>query len=61
MTGSPAAWGALFGESEPAWPAPHRARDGPPNVLFIVIDDTGFGQLGCYGGDLNTPNFDTLA
>ena len=24
---------------------PHRAREGAPNVLFNVIDDTGFGQL----------------
>jgi hypothetical protein len=28
--------------SKPAWPAPIRARDGAPNVLFIVLDDTGF-------------------
>ena len=36
-------------ESTPAWPEPLRARPGAPNVLFIVQDDTGFGQLGCYG------------
>ena len=29
---------------EPAWPAPVRAAEGAPNVLFIVLDDTGFGQ-----------------
>ena len=34
-------------ESEPAWPMPLRAQEGTPNVLFIVLDDTGFGQLGC--------------
>jgi arylsulfatase len=42
-------------------PAPERAKAGAPNVLFIVIDDTGFGQLGCYGGPINTPNIDQLA
>jgi hypothetical protein len=35
-------------QSEPAWPEPLRAKEGAPNVLFIVLDDTGFGQLGCY-------------
>ena len=34
---------------------------GAPNVLFIVIDDTGFGQLGCYGSPIATPNIDKLA
>jgi hypothetical protein len=28
----------------PAWPAPLRAKDGAPNVLFMVLDDTGFGR-----------------
>ena len=47
--------------SKPAWPEPKRARDGAPNVLFIVLDDTGFGQLGCFGGVVDTPNIDALA
>src|SRR5262245_58379326 len=53
--------GRTFDQSQPAWPAPHRAKEGAPNVLFIVIDDTGFGQLGCYGGGISTPNLDALA
>ncbi len=48
-------------ESSPAWPEPVRARQGAPNVLFIVLDDTGFGQLGCYGSPIRTPNLDRLA
>ena len=32
-----------------------------PNVLYIVLDDTGFGQFGCYGSPINTPNLDRLA
>ena len=34
---------------------------GSPNVLTVVLDDTGFGQLGCYGSPIETPNFDALA
>ncbi|WP_416674844.1 arylsulfatase [Egbenema bharatensis] len=47
--------------STPAWPEPKRSKDGAPNVLFIVLDDVGFGQLGCYGSPINTPNIDALA
>ena len=38
-----------------------RAGKGTPNVLFVVLDDTGFGHLGCYGSPIETPNFDALA
>ena len=47
--------------SKPAWPEPDRAKEGAPNVLFIVLDDTGFGHLGCYGSPIATPNIDALA
>ena len=57
----PGRMGRTIGESSPAWPAPVRARPGAPNVLFIVLDDTGYGQLGCYGSPINTPNLDRLA
>lgn len=53
--------GRTFDQSEPAWPEPLRAKEGAPNVLFIVLDDTGFGQLGCYGSPIETPNLDSLA
>ena len=53
--------GRTFDTSEPAWPEPLRAREGARNVLFIVLDDTGFGQLGCYGSPIKTPNLDALA
>jgi hypothetical protein len=45
----PGCMGRTIGESDPAWPLSVRAKEGTPNVLFIVVDDTGFGQLGCYG------------
>ncbi|KKH94664.1 arylsulfatase [Methanosarcina sp. 1.H.T.1A.1] len=53
--------GRTTDQSEPAWPEPLRAKEGTPNVLFIVLDDTGFGQLGCYGSPIKTPNLDSLA
>jgi hypothetical protein len=46
---------------QPAWPEPRRPKEGAPNVLFLVQDDTGFGQMGCYGSPIRTPNIDALA
>jgi arylsulfatase A-like enzyme len=53
--------GRTFDVSSPAWPEPVRAKEGAPNVIFIVQDDTGFGQMGCYGSPIATPNIDALA
>ncbi|RYX84814.1 hypothetical protein EON83_07680, partial [bacterium] len=32
-----------------------------PNVLLILADDLGWSDLGCYGGEIKTPNIDALA
>jgi arylsulfatase len=45
----PVSSGRTIGESQPAWPRPIRAKPGTPNVLYIVLEDTGYGHLGCYG------------
>jgi arylsulfatase A-like enzyme len=34
---------------------------GAPNVVLAVLDDVGFAQLGCYGGDIETPVMDGMA
>lgn len=47
-------------ESEPHW-RDDRAAKGSPNVVMVVLDDTGFAHLGCYGSTIETPNIDRLA
>src|SRR5450432_4866093 len=60
-TAFPGVIGRTTEESTPAWPRPLRAAAGAPSVLFIVLDDTGFGQLGCYGSPISPPALDSLA
>jgi arylsulfatase A-like enzyme len=58
-------WGGIVGrtykESTPWWPQPQAAHQGKPNLVFIILDDVGFAQLGCYGSRIETPNMDRLA
>ena len=48
-------------DSTPAWPARAEAPEGAPNVVYVVLDDVGYAQLGCYGSIIETPNIDALA
>jgi arylsulfatase A-like enzyme len=45
-------WLCSLGAAVPAW---------RPNILIILADDLGFSDVGCYGGDIATPNLDGLA
>ena len=38
-----------------------RATTSPPNILLVMNDDMGFSDIGCYGGEVRTPNLDRLA
>ena len=34
---------------------------GKPNIVLIMADDMGYSDIGCYGGEIRTPNIDRLA
>ena len=36
------------------------ANSSQPNVIVIMVDDLGFSDIGCYGGEISTPNLDSL-
>ncbi len=36
-------------------------QKGRPNIIIILADDMGFADIGCYGGEIPTPNIDVLA
>ena len=37
------------------------AETKKPNVMVVIADDLGYSDLGCYGGEIDTPNLDGLA
>jgi arylsulfatase A-like enzyme len=53
--------GRTWQDSDPWWPPDSAPPAGAPNVVFIVLDDVGFAQLGCFGSDIETPHMDAIA
>lgn len=53
--------GKTLAESKEYWPEPVKAPAGAPNVVWILLDDVGFGASSAFGGLINTPTFDALA
>ena len=44
-----------------AWAHAQKAASSKPNILLILVDDMGWSDIGCYGGEVATPNIDALA
>ena len=67
MTGSiskrpfPGVIGNTLADSEPFFVEPPHPGEDAPNIVIVLLDDTGFAQFGCYGSDIDTPNVDGLA
>jgi arylsulfatase A-like enzyme len=53
--------GRTVAESEAWFDEPPHPGEGSPDVVVVLLDDTGFAQLGCYGSDIETPTIDGLA
>ena len=53
--------GRTLAQSKEWWPDPVKAPAGAPNVVWILLDDVGFGAAGTFGGLIQTPTFDSLA
>ena len=52
---------AALAFSASACNAQENNKESKPNILVILADDMGFSDLGCYGGEIHTPNLDKLA
>ena len=52
--------GRTHEESQP-WFEPRQISDAGVNVLFVVFDDVGYADFGCYGSEIRTPHVDALA
>lgn len=48
-------------DSKEWWPKNPTAQEGAPNVVWILLDDVGFGASSAFGGLINTPTLDSLA
>jgi arylsulfatase A-like enzyme len=53
--------GKTLNDSKEWWAQPAKAPSGAPNILWIILDDVGFGASGAFGGVIHTPTMDSLA
>jgi len=53
--------GRTHEESTPWFERRPRPAEGSPNVIYVVLDDVGYSDLGCFGSEIETPHFDALA
>lgn len=52
--------GRTLAESEPLFAEPPHPGEDAPNVVVVLLDDTGFAQFGCYGSDMCSPTWASL-
>jgi arylsulfatase A-like enzyme len=53
--------GRTVKETTESWPERKKAAKGAPNVVWILLDDVGYGAISTFGGLIHTPNLDSLA
>ncbi|MBB4199224.1 sulfatase [Rhodoblastus sphagnicola] len=53
--------GRTLAESKEWWPTPTQAPASAPNIIWILLDDVGYGASDAFGGLIETPTLDTLA
>lgn len=53
--------GKTLADTRQSFPERRTASKGAPNVVWILLDDVGFGAISSFGGLINTPNIDSLA
>ena len=53
--------GKTLNDSKEWWAQPAKAPAGAPNIVWILIDDVGFGASSAFGGVIRTPTLDSMA
>src|SRR5438874_9352468 len=53
--------GKTLNDSKEWWAPVAKAPSGASNVIWIILDDVGFGAVGSFGGIIRTPTLDSLA
>lgn len=57
----PGKLGRTVQDSTPYWPEKPETHPKRPNIVTVVLDDTGWSDFGCFGSEIRTPNIDKLA
>src|SRR3978361_662678 len=53
--------GKTLNDSKEWWAQPAKAPANAPNIVWIILDDVGFGATSTFGGLIHTPTLDSLA
>ncbi len=53
--------GKTLADSKEWWAQPAKAPAGAPNIIWILLDDVGYGASAAFGGVIRTPTLDSLA